>query len=187
MKKDSPHDNVILIEKMLQTRTILLSEEVNPKSARRIIESMLVLEADDPVKEITLIMNSPGGDVDSGFAVYDMIRYIRPDVKVVCAGLTASIAVVILLAVERENRIALPNARFLIHQPHIPMDVYGPASDLEITANEILKTKSRINKLISEATGQPLDKVEHDTLRDYWMSAEEAKEYGLVGRIVEQR
>jgi len=177
----------MLLEKMLQTRTILLSEDVNPKSARRIIENLLVLEADDSAKEITLIVNSPGGDVDSGFAVYDMIRFVKPPVKVICAGLTASIAVVILLSVKRENRLALPNARFLIHQPHIPMDVYGPASDLEITANEILKTKSRINRLISDETGQPLDRVERDTLRDYWMSAGEAKEYGLVSGIVEKR
>jgi ATP-dependent Clp protease protease subunit len=105
----------------------------------------------------------------------------------VCTGLTASIATVILLAARKEDRIAMPNARFLIHQPLFQGEVFGPASDLEITAHEILKTKKRINELIAEETGRPLEKVEHDTERDYWLSAQEAKEYGLVSRVAESR
>jgi ATP-dependent Clp protease protease subunit len=156
-------------------------------TVRRVIEHLLVLEAEDPEKPVTLIVNSPGGDVHSGFAVFDTIRFVRPRVRVICAGLTASIATVLLLAARKEDRLALPNARLLLHQPMFHSEVFGPASDLEITATEILKTKKRINTLISEETGQPLDKVERDTERDFWLSAEEALAYGLVSRVIVER
>jgi ATP-dependent Clp protease protease subunit len=184
-EKDS--DGMKIDERLLKTRTILLSSEVSPASARRVIEHLLVMEADDPEKPITLLVNSPGGEVHSGFAVYDMIRFVRPRVRIVCTGLTASIATVILLAARKEDRIAMPNARFLIHQPLFQGEVFGPASDLEITAHEILKTKKRINELIAEETGRPIEKVEHDTERDYWLSAEEAREYGLVSKVAVSR
>ena len=171
----------------MKTRTILLSSEVSPSTARRVIERLLVLEAEDPEAPITLVVNSPGGEVHSGFGVYDVIRFIKPPVKIVCAGLTASIATIILLAVKKEDRVALPNARLLIHQPLFSGEVFGPASDLEITANEILKTKEHINRVIAEGTGQTFEKVQHDTERDFWLSADEAVEYGLVSRVVTSR
>lgn len=176
-----------LTERMLRNRTILLSSEVSPATARRVIEQVLVLEADDPERPITFLINSPGGDVHSGFAIYDCIRFVRPRVRVVCTGLTASIATVILLGAERDDRLSLPNTRFLIHQPLFHTEIFGPASDLEITANEILRTKDRINRLIADETGQPLERVERDTMRDFWMSAEEAVQYGLVARIIARR
>lgn len=176
-----------LTERMLRNRTILLSSEVSPTTARRVIEQLLVLEADDPEQPITFVVSSPGGDVHSGFAIYDCVRFVRPRVRVVCAGLTASIATVILLGAEREDRLSLPNTRFLIHQPLFQTEIFGPASDLEITANEILRTKDRINRLLAEETGQPLERVERDTQRDFWMSAEEAVQYGLVSRIISRR
>jgi len=176
-----------IAEKLLKTRTVLLSSEVSAATARRVIEQLLVLEADDPAAPITLLVNSPGGEVHSGFGIYDVIRFIRPPVRVVCAGLTASIATIILLAVKKEDRVALPNARLLIHQPLFSGEVFGPASDLEITANEILKTKERINRLIAEGTGQAFEKVQHDTERDFWLSAEEAVAYGLVSRVITSR
>lgn len=171
-------------EKLLKNRIILLSSEVSPSSARKIIENLLVLEAESQEKPITFIINSPGGDVHSGFAIFDIIRFMKSRVRILCAGLTASIATVILLSARKEDRLALPNARFLLHQPMFQSEVFGPASDLEITANEILKTKSRINTLISQETGQPLEKVEHDTERDFWLSASEALDYGLISRII---
>jgi ATP-dependent Clp protease protease subunit len=177
----------LIDERLLKTRTVLLSSEVSPATARRVIERLLVLEAEDPDAPITLMVNSPGGEVHSGFGVYDVIRFIKPEVRVVCAGLTASIATIILLAVKKENRVALPNARLLIHQPLFSGEVFGPASDLEITANEILKTKEHINRVIAEGTGQTFEKVQHDTERDFWLSAEEAVAYGLVSRVVTSR
>ncbi len=180
-------EDPFLAERLLKTRTILLSSEVSPSTARRVIERLLVLEAEDPEAPITLVVNSPGGEVHSGFGVYDVIRFIKPPVKIVCAGLTASIATIILLAVKKEDRVALPNARLLIHQPLFSGEVFGPASDLEITANEILKTKEHINRVIAEGTGQTFEKVQHDTERDFWLSADEAVEYGLVSRVVTSR
>ena len=180
-------EDPFLAERLLKTRTILLSSEVSPSTARRVIERLLVLEAEDPEAPITLVVNSLGGEVHSGFGVYDVIRFIKPPVKIVCAGLTASIATIILLAVKKEDRVALPNARLLIHQPLFSGEVFGPASDLEITANEILKTKEHINRVIAEGTGQTFEKVQHDTERDFWLSADEAVEYGLVSRVVTSR
>jgi ATP-dependent Clp protease protease subunit len=174
-------------ERLLKTRTVLLSSEVSPTVAQKVIERLLILEADDPDAPITMLVNSPGGEVHSGFAVYDVIRFIRPPVRIVCTGLTASIATIILLAVDKENRVALPNARLLIHQPLFSGEVFGPASDLEITANEILKTKEHINRVIAEATGHSISKVQRDTERDFWLSADEAVAYGLVSRVIKSR
>lgn len=183
--KDDDGDGIN--ERLISTRTILLTGTVNDALARRVLQSLLVLEAEDPEKPITLLINSGGGSVTSGFGIYDMVRWVRAPVRCISAGLTASIATVVLLAVPRERRVALPNARLLIHQPLIPMSIFGPASDLEITAAEIMKTKARINAVLSEECGQPLSRVEKDTARDHWMSAEEAMEYGMVSRIVRSR
>lgn len=179
--------SVLVLERMLKSRTILLSSDVSPTTARRIIEHLLFLESEDPEEPITLIVNSPGGDVHSGFAIYDVIRFIQPRVRIVCSGITASIATVILLSVDKEDRLAMPNARLLLHQPLFHSEIFGPASDLEITANEIIKTKELINALISSETGQPLKKVTKDTERDFWLSAQDAKDYGLVSGIVRKR
>ena len=174
-------------EQLLKSRTVLLSAEVSPATARRVIEQLLVLEAEDPEKPVTLLINSPGGEVHSGFAIFDVIRFVRPRVRTVCVGLTASIATIILLAAKKVDRLALPNARLLIHQPLFQGEVFGPASDLEITAQEILRTKCRIVELIAAETGQSVERVEQDTERDHWFSAQEAQEYGLVSRVIASR
>jgi ATP-dependent Clp protease protease subunit len=171
--------------KLLERRQIFISEAITAKSAKRYISELLSLEADKPGEPITLYLNSPGGEVNSGYAIFDTIRFIKSPVTIINTGLCASIATVINVAAKKENRLSMPNARFLIHQPLIPGQVYGQASDLEITAREILKTREKINKLLAKETGTPLEKVEKDTIRDYWMNAQEAVEYGLVSRIVE--
>jgi ATP-dependent Clp protease protease subunit len=166
---------------LLKNRTLTLFGEIDQGVARRIAEKLLALsfESDEP---ITLYIGSPGGHVESGDTIFDMIRYIKPLVRTVGTGWVGSIATHIYLAPERENRLCLPNTRFLIHQPAGGFG--GTASDVEIHAREILKTRERINRIIAERTGQPLERVEKDTDRDFWMSAEESVEYGIVGRII---
>jgi len=166
---------------LLKHRTLTLFGEVNQEVARRLSEKLLALafESDEP---INLYICSPGGHVESGDTIYDMIRYIKPVVRTIGTGWVGSIATHIYLAAEKENRLSLPNTRYLIHQPAGGMG--GTASDVEIHAREILKTRERINRVISERTGQPLERVERDTDRDFWMGAEESVEYGLVGRVI---
>jgi len=171
--------------KLLQKRKIFISEAITAKSAKRYISDLLALESDKPGEPITLYLNSPGGEVNSGFAIFDTIRFIQSPVTIITAGLCASIATVINVAAKKARRLAMPNSKFLIHQPLIPGQVYGQASDLEITAREILKTRAKINKLLAAETGTALEKVEKDTVRDFWMNAQEAVEYGLVAKIVE--
>lgn len=167
---------------LLKNRTLTIFGEITQSVAQRSAERLLALsfESDDP---ITLFIGSPGGHVESGDTVFDMIRYIKPTVRTVGTGWVGSIATHIYLAADRDNRFALPNTRFLIHQPAGGFG--GDASDIEIHAREIVKTRERINQIIAEQTGQPLDRVQQDTDRDYWMSAEESVEYGLVGRIIQ--
>lgn len=167
---------------LLKNRTLTIFGEITQSVAQRSAERLLALsfESDDP---ITLFIGSPGGHVESGDTVFDMIRYIKPTVRTVGTGWVGSIATHIYLAADRDNRFALPNTRFLIHQPAGGFG--GDASDIEIHAREIVKTRERINQIIAEQTGQPLDRVQHDTDRDYWMSAGESVEYGLVGRIIQ--
>lgn len=166
---------------LLKHRTITLFGEIDQDVARRTTERLLALsfESDAP---ITMYIGSPGGHVESGDTIFDMIRCIKPVVRVVGTGWVGSIATHIYLAPERENRFCLPNTRFLIHQPAGGFG--GTASDVEIHAREIIKTRERINAIIAERTGQPLERVEKDTDRDYWMSAEESVEYGIVGRVI---
>jgi ATP-dependent Clp protease protease subunit len=173
-----------LIERMLETRTILLSGQVNKDLAERVVRQMLLLEAKgaDPIK---VMIDSPGGDVDAGYAIFDMARFIRPQVWMIGMGLVASAGALILLAAPRERRVALPNSHFLIHQPL--SGLRGVATDIEIHAREIEKTRDRLNKLIADETGQPLERVVKDTDRDYWMSAEDAVAYGLVSKVVRTR
>jgi len=173
-----------LIEKILKTRNILLSGEINKSLGERIIRQLILLEdqGEDPIK---VFIDSPGGDADAGFAIFDMMRFIKPDVIIIGMGLVASAAAIILLAAPKERRIALPNSHYLIHQPLSGMR--GVATEIEIHAKELDKLRRKINKLISEETGQKLDKVEKDTDRDYWMNAEEALEYGLISKIISNR
>lgn len=173
-----------LYEKILKTRSILLSGEINKDSADKFIKDLLVLEAEsqDPIK---VFINSPGGDVDAGFAIYDMVRFVSCPVIMIGMGLVASAASLVLLAVPAERRVALPNSSYLIHQPLSEMK--GNATDIEIHALQLEKVKAKLNSIISEATGTDLETVAADTDRDHWLNAEEARSYGLVSRIVESR
>jgi ATP-dependent Clp protease protease subunit len=171
-------------KRLLDSRTIFISEGIDSRVAKRIVGNLLTLEMDNPGKPITIYQNSPGGEVNSGFAIYDTIRYISSEVTIVNTGLCASIATIINIAAKKENRLGMPNTRFLIHQPLIGGTIRGPAADLEIHANEILKTREKINKLLAEECGQPIERVEKDTMRDYWMNAGEALEYGLITRVI---
>ena len=172
----------LLENTLLEHRTLMIFGEIDKECAQRSTERLLAMafKSDDP---ITVFIGSPGGHVESGDTIFDMIRFIKPVVRTVGTGWVGSIATHIYLAAETEHRYALPNTRFLIHQPAGGFG--GDASDIEIHARELVKTRERINRIIAEQTGQPLDRVEQDTDRDYWMSAEESMEYGLVGSIIE--
>ncbi|HDQ15025.1 MAG TPA: ATP-dependent Clp protease proteolytic subunit [Sediminispirochaeta sp.] len=174
----------VLIEKMMETRTILLSGEVNKELAERVIRQLVLLETrgDEPIK---VFIDSPGGDADAGYAIYDMLRFVKPEVYTIGMGLVASAGAIILLAAPNERRLALPNSHYLIHQPL--SGIRGVATEIEIHARELEKLRAKVNKLISQETGRPIEKVEQETDRDYWMNAEEAKDYGLISRIVKTR
>ena len=173
-----------LIAKMLKTRTILLSGEINKALAERVVRQLLLLEdsGDEPIR---VFIDSPGGDADAGYAIFDMMRFIKPEVHTIGMGLVASAGALILLAAAKDNRVALPNSHYLIHQPL--SGIRGVATEIEIHAREMEKMRARINKLISDETGKPLEQVEKDTDRDFWMSATEAAEYGLVSRVISSR
>ena len=171
-------------EKLLKTRSVMISGEINKDLSNDFAQRMLVLdsESSDP---ITVYINSPGGDVDSGFAIYDMIRFVNSPVKVVGIGLVASAAALIYLSVPVERRFAFPNSTYLIHQPL--SELQGVAVDVDIYAKKIGELRAKLDKVIAEATGQSLDKVRSDTERDCWLSSEEAVSYGIVGRIVSSK
>ena len=169
-------------EKLMKSRIIMITDVITKRLAQRTIGQLLILEQEDPEKEIKVFINSPGGDADAGFAIYDMMKFIKPKIKNVCAGVAASAAVIILLGTGKENRVSLPNSRILIHQPST--GVHGTASDIQIEASEILKCREKINRMISDETNREFEKVENDTKRNYWMSAEEAVEYGLISKII---
>lgn len=178
-ERKTPSVNVHKI--LFDHRTLTLFGEIDSACAQDTAADLLALayENEDP---ITMFLGSPGGHVESGDTVFDVIQFIKPPVRIVGTGWVGSIATHIYLAAEKENRLCLPNTRFLIHQPSAGFG--GDAVDIEIHAREIVKTRERINGIISDRTGQPLERVEQDTDRDYWMSAEESLEYGLVGKIV---
>jgi ATP-dependent Clp protease protease subunit len=169
-----------LAERFLKTRTVLLTGEIDKDQGERVIRQLLLLESlsDDP---ISVFIDSPGGDVDAGFAIFDMIRFVRAPVKIVGMGLVASAGALVLLAVPKDRRFGLPNSHYLIHQPL--SGIRGVATDIEIHARELEKARDRINKIIAEETGQELARVLKDTDRDYWMSAEEALAYGLISKV----
>ncbi|CAM3648134.1 ATP-dependent Clp protease proteolytic subunit precursor [Vibrio aerogenes CECT 7868] len=170
-----------LEEKLIKTRSIFISGEVNQELAQRVSTQLLVLQEinDDP---IYLYINSQGGHVEAGDTIHDMIKFVRPEVVVIGTGWVASAGVTIYIAAEKENRFCLPNTRFMIHQPL--GQVNGKASSIEIEANELLRIRSRVNKLISDATGKPLEQVEKDTDNNYWMDPNQAIEYGLVNKVI---
>lgn len=173
-----------LKNKLLESRTLIMSGGVNARVAEDLINSLYVLnhQNHDPIK---LIVNSPGGEVSSGMAIYDTIRFITSDVLVLNSGLCASIATIINCAVDQKYRFSLPHTKFLIHQPLIMGHIQGQASDLEIHAEDILRTRELLNTILADSCQQKKQKVEKDTMRDYWMNAQEALEYGLVSQIVQ--
>ncbi len=172
-----------LAKLLLESRSILLCGPVTDDMSRQALAQLLVLDAQDPEKPIRIYINSPGGGVDAGFAIFDAMRFVKAPVYTVCAGLAASAATIILLGGETGHRYALPHTRFLLHQPST--GVQGQASDVIIGAKEILKIRRIVNELLAKETGQTVDKLAEDTMRDYWMSAEEAIEYGLINQIIE--
>jgi ATP-dependent Clp protease protease subunit len=167
---------------LFKNRTVLLFGEISMKVAHAITAQLLALAADDDKKPIRLVINSPGGHVEAGDTIHDMIRFIGPAVQVLGTGWVASAGAHIYLAAAKENRLSLPNTRFLLHQPS--GGAGGRAVDIDIQAREIIKMRRRLNEIIAKETGQPIERVERDTDRDYWMSAQEAKDYGVVGRII---
>lgn len=168
--------------RLLQERRVFLGREVKPASANRLIHQIMFLEADNPTAPIQMFINSPGGEVSSGLAVYDLIRMVKCPVHTISAGLTASIATIILVGGNKGKRLSWPNSRILIHQPL--GGVRGQATDVEIHAREILKIKDKVNQILADATGHPLKKIEKDTNRDYWMSSGDAKEYGIIDEVL---
>ena len=183
-KANGPED-ARMMEKFLKARTILISEAITSELARRVYQNLILLESDDAEKPIMLIINSPGGEADTGFGIYDMIRFVRPPVRCLVAGLCASAAVMVYLAAPKESRLSLPNSRFLLHQPSSA--TFGQASDLEIASREILKLRDRYNEIVAHETGKSKDQITDDADRDFWMSAHEAMEYGLVNKGVTHR
>ncbi|MGN1033681.1 MAG: ATP-dependent Clp endopeptidase proteolytic subunit ClpP, partial [Intestinibacter sp.] len=174
-----------IYSRLLKDRIIFLGDEVNDVTAGLVVAQMLFLEAEDPDKDIHLYINSPGGSVTAGMAIYDTMQYIKPDVSTICIGMAASMGAFLLNAGAKGKRFALPNSTIMIHQPL--GGAKGQATDIEIHAKWILQIKERLNQILSERTGQPLEKVKADTERDNFMSAMEAKEYGLVDEVIVDR
>ncbi|MFZ1987712.1 MAG: ATP-dependent Clp endopeptidase proteolytic subunit ClpP [Minisyncoccia bacterium] len=170
-----------IYSRLLKERIVFLGGPIEDDMANLIIAQLLFLEAEDPKKDVSLYVNSPGGSVTAGLAILDAMNHIKPDVSTVCVGMAASAAAVILAAGAKGKRYALPNAEVMIHQPW--GGAQGQATDIEITAKHILATRDRLNKILAKATGQPLDKIEKDVDRDYFMSSDEAKKYGLVDQV----
>jgi ATP-dependent Clp protease protease subunit len=185
-KESSDEDQPpFMLKQLLSSRTLLIAKPVDRELMEKVATSLMILEADDAEKPITVLVNSPGGDADSGFAIYDLLRFCKSPVRTICAGLAASAGVPIFLGGDRGERFSLPNSRFLLHQPS--MQMMGQASDLQITADEITKIRTKYNRIIAEETGQTEEKILADVNRDFWLSAEEAVEYGLVNRVVAHR
>lgn len=174
-----------IYSRLLKERIVFLGTPIDDTIASLIIAQLLFLESEDPDKDIHLYINSPGGSVSAGLAVYDTMQYIRPEVSTICIGMAASMAAVLLAGGQKAKRSVLPNARVMIHQPW--GGVQGTASDIRIQAEEILKTKKRINEILASHTGKPVEEIEKDTDRDYYMSSLEAKDYGLIDNILIKR
>jgi ATP-dependent Clp protease, protease subunit len=173
-----------IYSRLLKERIIFLGEPVDDNVANLIIAQLLFLDAEDPKKDIKLYINSPGGVVTSALAIYDTMKFVRPDVATVCIGQAASAAALLLASGSAGKRMSLPNARILIHQPHIMGGIGGQVTDIEIQTKEIMRIKNQTNQILSKHTGQPLKKIETDTDRDFFMTPEEAKAYGLVDNVI---
>ncbi|WP_160680595.1 ATP-dependent Clp endopeptidase proteolytic subunit ClpP [Clostridium sp. C8-1-8] len=176
-----------IYSRLLKDRIIVLSDQVNDTTASLIVAQMLFLEAEDPDKDITFYINSPGGVITAGMAIYDTMKYIKCDVSTICIGMAASMGSFLLAGGTKGKRFALPNSEIMIHQPSISGGLRGQATDLKIYADNILRTKKRLTEIYSENTGQPVEKLLADMERDNFMSAEEAKAYGLIDNIVERK
>lgn len=174
-----------IFSRLLNDRIILLNEEVNSTSAGVVVAQLLYLEGQDPEKDISLYINSPGGVITDGMAIYDTMQYIKCDVSTICLGMAASMGAFLLAAGTKGKRFALPNSEIMIHQPS--GGAQGQATDISIHANHILRVKDKLNQILSERTGQPLDVVKRDTERDNFMTAQEALEYGLIDKVIEHR
>jgi ATP-dependent Clp protease protease subunit len=174
-----------IYSRLLKDRIIFLGEEVNDASASVIVAELLFLESEDPSKDISLYINSPGGSVTAGFAIYDTMQYVKCDVSTICVGMAASMGAFLLSGGTKGKRMALPNSSIMIHQPS--GGAQGQATEIRIVAEEILKTRKRLNELLAKHTGQPIEVIERDTERDNYMTAEEAMKYGLIDRVITNR
>jgi ATP-dependent Clp protease, protease subunit len=174
-----------IYSRLLRDRIVFLVGPVNDQSANLVVAQLLFLESENPDKDIFFYINSPGGSVSAGLSIYDTMQFIKPDVSTLCIGMAASMGAFLLAAGAKGKRIALPNSKIMIHQPL--GGAQGQATDIEIHAREILKTREQLNRILAERTGQPLDKIQADTERDYYMSAEETKAYGLIDQVIEKR
>ena len=174
-----------IYSRLLKERVIFLVGEVNDQSANLVVAQMLFLESENPDKDISFYINSPGGSVSAGMSIFDTMQFIKPDVSPLCMGLAASMGAFLLSAGAKGKRFVLPNAKVMIHQPL--GGTRGQATDIEIHARDILKTREQLNRILAERTGQPLDKIARDTERDYYLNAEEAKDYGLIDQVIAQR
>lgn len=173
--------NPLIEQALFKSRTILVTGEIHDRIARRTTERLLAMAADGDAP-ITMIISSPGGHVESGDMIHDMVKFVKPTVRMVGTGWVASAGALIYVAADKDNRFCLPNTRFLLHEPR--GGIGGTASDIDIQAREVIRMRERLNKIFAAATGQSLEQIVKDTHRDYWMSAEEAREYGVVGRII---
>jgi ATP-dependent Clp protease protease subunit len=182
--RDFGSNHGLVSERLFKARTVVISGEINQKVAASVISQLLALAAESN-EDITCYINSQGGHVEAGDTIHDMVRFLTPRVRMVGTGWVASIAALIFVAVPREDRYCLPNTRFLLHQP--AGGAGGSAADIEIEAREILKMRDRLNKVLAEQTGQSLERIEDDTRRNFWLSAEEAKKYGIVGKVIKEQ
>ncbi|MBM7691208.1 ATP-dependent Clp protease protease subunit [Peribacillus deserti] len=171
-----------IYSRLLKDRIIMIGEEINDHVANSVVAQLLFLAADNPEKDISLYINSPGGSTTAGFAIFDTMQHIKPEIQTICTGMAASFGAMLLLAGTKGKRCALPNSEIMIHQPL--GGARGQATEIEISARRILKLREHINQIIADRTGQPIEKVAKDTDRDYFMSAEEAKEYGIIDEII---
>ena len=174
-----------IYSRLLRERVIFLVGPVNDQTANLVVAQLLVLESENPDKDISLYINSPGGSVSAGMSIFDTMNFIKPNVSTLCMGMAASMGAFLLAAGEKGKRFALPNSKIMIHQPL--GGAQGQATDIEIHAREILKTREQLNKILADRSGQPLDKIQNDTERDYYMSADEAATYGLIDKVIDKR
>ena len=174
-----------IYSRLLKERVIFLVGPINDQTANLVVAQLLFLESDNPDKDISFYINSPGGSVSSGMAIFDTMNFVKPDVSTLCTGMAASMGAFLLAAGARGKRFSLPNSKVMIHQPSGGSQ--GQATEIEIQAREILKTREQLNKILAERTGQPLERIERDTERDYYMSADECKEYGLIDKVISKR